>query len=73
MGDGTLVDRTRPVVLLAPRGGRPLIGVTDIDGGAYDGCLTVGGAVRCWGFNQFGEVGDGTTTQRTRPVLVQFP
>jgi alpha-tubulin suppressor-like RCC1 family protein len=32
--------------------------------------LTAGGAAVCWGLNQLGEVGDGTTTLRLTPVPV---
>jgi alpha-tubulin suppressor-like RCC1 family protein len=32
--------------------------------------LTRGGTVFCWGLNQFGEVGDGTTTNRALPTMV---
>jgi serine/threonine-protein kinase len=33
-------------------------------------CGVVGGKVYCWGDNQFGQVGDGTTTVRLVPVPV---
>jgi alpha-tubulin suppressor-like RCC1 family protein len=33
--------------------------------------LGAGGSVRCWGSNQSGELGDGTTVDRPRPVVVQ--
>jgi alpha-tubulin suppressor-like RCC1 family protein len=39
--------------------------------GEYHTCgLTPGGAAYCWGNNQYGELGDGTTSQRTSPVAV---
>jgi alpha-tubulin suppressor-like RCC1 family protein len=39
--------------------------------GAEHACaLQTGGTVRCWGENGDGQVGDGTTTDRTSPVAV---
>jgi alpha-tubulin suppressor-like RCC1 family protein len=32
--------------------------------------LTEGGGVRCWGANDFGQIGDGTASQRLRPTQV---
>jgi alpha-tubulin suppressor-like RCC1 family protein/subtilisin family serine protease len=47
-------------------------GATDIAGGAVDTCaLVADGTARCWGDNLYGQVGDGTTSDRStpRPVL----
>ncbi|MGH7516173.1 MAG: Ig-like domain-containing protein [Gemmatimonadales bacterium] len=39
-------------------------------GSAHTCAVTTEGAAYCWGFNNFGQLGDGTTTDRIRPVLV---
>lgn len=39
-------------------------------GGLHACALRLDGAAYCWGFNGFGQLGDGTTTDRTTPVQV---
>ncbi len=66
LGDGTTTDRNRAVDVVGLSAG-----VANIVGGAYHTCvLTTPGAVKCWGINSNGQLGDGTTTQRTAPVDV---
>jgi len=44
---------------------------TAVSAGAVHTCgLAVAGAAYCWGYNQDGELGDGTTTARSSPVPV---
>ncbi len=46
-------------------------GVRTISAGYHHTCaLTTAGAVKCWGGNTNGQIGDGTTTARTAPTAV---
>lgn len=56
-----------PVPLPRPRN------VADVSLGFWHSCAVQNnGRVSCWGLNSFGQLGDGTTTQRRTPVEVTF-
>jgi len=55
----------------------PVQGLTDVvavaAGGRHSLALCADGTVWAWGWNRFGQLGDGTTTHRHTPVPVQLP
>ena len=69
LGDGTLstIWRDTPVTV----GGGRIFDSSSLVAGNYHTCaVTGGGAAYCWGNNESGQLGDGTTTARSAPVLV---
>jgi alpha-tubulin suppressor-like RCC1 family protein len=72
IGDGTTTQRLVPT---AVAGGLTFASVdaaagTGFTNTAYTCGVTPSGAAYCWGYNTFGTLGDGTTTQRLVPNAV---
>jgi len=66
IGDGTTTRRLTPVDVDGLASGVKAISV----GPSHACAITTLGGVKCWGNNTFGELGDGTTTNRMTPVDV---
>jgi alpha-tubulin suppressor-like RCC1 family protein/chitodextrinase len=69
LGDGTTTTRLTPVQVGASTAG--FTNVVEIVGGRDHGLARLAdGSVWAWGWNLYGQLGDGTTTDRTRPVQI---
>jgi alpha-tubulin suppressor-like RCC1 family protein len=72
-GTGLPGNAQLPKLVRNPAGTGPLQNVTQISVGWSTTCARLSnGQVRCWGYNNHGQVGDGTTgTDRRRPRVVR--
>ena len=70
LGDGTNTNRTIPVPVNTS-GALAARTVTAISASAHT-CVVADAKPFCWGLNTFGQLGDGTQTQRTLPTLVNI-
>ncbi len=69
LGDGTTTSRTTPVAV-STAGVLAGKTVTAITSGGNHTCAIADGRAYCWGGNFPGQLGDGTSTDRTTPVAV---
>lgn len=73
LGDGTNSQRNAPVAVRANNGDALYNKVvTAIGGGSNRGCAVADFKTYCWGLNDMGQLGDGTTTNRNVPTKSSF-
>jgi alpha-tubulin suppressor-like RCC1 family protein len=70
LGDGTATGRITPAQVVGLTAGVSLVSIVPSRGGAIvvHKCAIQSGALKCWGSNGLGQLGDGTTTGRLTPV-----
>ena len=69
LGDGTRLDRSMPVKVTFPS---TVTTIVAISGGGFHSLAITDDGVYAWGNNTFGQLGDGTTTDRVQPTKVIF-
>ena len=66
LGDGTNTTRNTPTQTATLGTGRTAVALSS--GSAHTCAILDDGSVSCWGENQYGQLGDGTTTGRNTPT-----
>ena len=66
LGDGTVTKRTTPAIVT----GLDFGAIAIVAGDNHTCAITPTGSVRCWGYNGFGRLGDGTTQEKHAPSQV---
>ena len=69
LGDNTTTE-SHVAVAVVDGSGQPVTGVTAISAGTNFTCAIVSGAAMCWGYNDVGQLGTGSTTESHVPVQV---
>jgi alpha-tubulin suppressor-like RCC1 family protein len=69
LGDGTTTDRYAPTSVVGLSSGVAAIAAS---GAPTCALLASTGGVQCWGYNNYGQLGDGTTTDRYVPTSVEL-
>ncbi|MBN9393395.1 MAG: hypothetical protein J0I20_35520 [Chloroflexi bacterium] len=70
LGDGTTTNKSAPVAVTLPGGVSP---VAIAAGDGFSLAIGADGQLYAWGRNDYGQLGNGTTTNNTTPGLVKLP
>jgi alpha-tubulin suppressor-like RCC1 family protein len=69
LGTGNTVTRNNPTAVIMPVD----VSFASIDaGGNYTCALTTTGTIYCWGRNEYGQLGNGTTASSTNPLALSL-
>jgi alpha-tubulin suppressor-like RCC1 family protein len=66
LGDGSMDNRSTPVAVTGLDGSVSILAL----GWKHTCALTAGSGLKCWGWNFYGQVGEGSTANRRQPVDV---
>jgi len=66
LGDGTTTDRSTPTQTSSLGTGRTAVAISS--GGAQTCAVLDDASVSCWGYNYYGQLADGTTTDQNKPT-----
>jgi uncharacterized repeat protein (TIGR02543 family) len=73
LGDGTTVNKSTPT-LISFEGLQSGETIRDVFAGQYHTfVVTTNGRVYAWGWNLYGQLGDGSTIDKLTPTLISFP
>ncbi|MGE5548948.1 MAG: OmpL47-type beta-barrel domain-containing protein, partial [Bacteroidota bacterium] len=74
LGNGTTADSTYPVKVKGPGGSGYITDAIALGGGYYHAAIVrQDRSPWAWGYNGYGQLGDGTATNRYYPTAVQYP
>lgn len=71
LGNGTTTNSLTPVKVVKAAGVLADKSVSDLAAAQSHNCAIADGKAYCWGRNQYGQLGNGTTTSSSVPILVQ--
>ena len=72
LGNDDTSPLSGPVIVVNAAGTGPLTGVTAVAAGEYHTCALLSNhQVRCWGYNSYGQLGNGSDDDSHRPVGVR--
>ncbi len=73
LGDGTVTNKTKPVIVNFPQPFSTQDFIIDVSAGSsFSMILTSNGRLFSWGYNAFGQLGDGSFLYSSIPIEIEF-